>query len=232
MIKFRNGRMMEVDGPVMGRDIEERAGIGPGRIATAIGDGGRVKAINPDKLYRPEELKTRSGKWLRIEDSPDRSKGAGYSFGGHRDEFMKAVIFDQIRDMSENFFKNTAIQADEDDANWMMIENFLLPSAWRHIASSSDLLISIPDQFPNLPPIGFYLDSRIATSPNGLHLLDQGYYEADQTPVRSGRWKWFCCYVKPSSWRPPRIRRVEDWRNGDNLWQFLTLIRWALGDPS
>src|ERR1700682_2551800 len=99
MIKFRNGRMMEVDGPVMGRDIEERAGIGPGRIATAIGDGGRFKAINPDKLYRPEELKTRSGKWLRIEDSPDRSKGAGYSFGGHRDEFMKAVIFDQTRDM-------------------------------------------------------------------------------------------------------------------------------------
>ena len=80
MITFKNGRMMEIPATgVPGTDIIKAAAVTDGRIAVAVTDGGYATAIEAGRTYRPKDLMTRSGKFVRISDSPDRSKGGDFA---------------------------------------------------------------------------------------------------------------------------------------------------------
>jgi hypothetical protein len=80
MIVIKNGKKVKV-GPagVSGSDIIKAADPAPGRIAVVSFDDtdsrGGDRIIKSNRHYRPRDLQSRSGKWVRITDSPDRSKG-------------------------------------------------------------------------------------------------------------------------------------------------------------
>ena len=77
---------------------------------------------------------------------------------------------------------------------------------------------ALPDR---VPPVGFYLPKTV-DSPNG-HLFDRTYHEANEIPLREG-WRWYCAFVKEGTWQPSWGRYANDWRKGDNLWDYFTLV--------
>jgi hypothetical protein len=160
-------------------------------------------------------------------DVPHRTKGSGEpSYGGRRNATSKAIIFEQILSISEGFYKDKDVEFDEDDCNWVVFPDFMLPPRWRAIARNSPLLISFPMEYPALPPVGFYLAASLPSSPNG-HLYADAYHSANKAPLNKG-WVWYCVYIDPQNWRPAAYRRPGDWRRGDNLWDYITLINEAL----
>lgn len=162
-----------------------------------------------------------------IHKMPDRIKSSGMpTFGGRRDQVSKQIIFEQIQSISENFYRDKAIDVDIDDANWVVFDDFLLPPRWRGIARSSPLLISFPMEYPALPPVGFYLRASLPKSPNG-HLYEAAYHSADKAPLAEA-WIWYCVFITADNWRPAAYRRPGDWRRGDSLWEYITMINEAL----
>jgi len=112
----------------------------------------------------------------------------------------------------------------------MVAPQYRLPPRWHSIARTSPLLIALPTDYPAIPPIGFYLTADLPLSPNG-HLFEAAYHEAWKEPLKRD-WKWYCVYISPGSWRPAPVRRPGDWKQGDNLWQYFTLINEALNSDT
>ncbi len=100
--------------------------------------------------------------------------------------------------------------------------DYVLPPIWHNIARTTDLLIIFPTEYPELPPVGFYLKEEIPLSVNG-HLYQTAYHDACSDPLTQG-WKWYCVYIHPGSWQPAPVQYPGDWRKGDNLWTYFTLI--------
>lgn len=159
----------------------------------------------------------------RIDDMPPRLKRSDTpSFGGNRSQLSKQIIFEQVQDISEKFYKDRSIDIDEDDANWVVFVEYLLPPRWKGIARQSPLLITFPMEYPKLPPVGFYLSASLPKSANG-HLYQAAYHSADKQPL-SKHWFWYCVYIASENWRPSPYQRPGDWRRGDNLWDYITMI--------
>ncbi len=104
----------------------------------------------------------------------------------------------------------------------MIANQYVLPPIWHHIARTTDLLIIFPTEYPELPPVGFYLKEEIPLSVNG-HLYQTAYHEACSDPLTQG-WKWYCVYIHAGAWQPAPVMRPGDWRKGDSLWTYFTLI--------
>lgn len=162
-----------------------------------------------------------------MQEMPRRLKGSGEpSYGGHRSQISKQIIVEQVQSLSEHFFKDKVIDIDPDNANWVVFDDFLLPPRWKGIARSSPLLVSFPMEYPTLPPVGFYLRASLPKSANG-HMYGAAYHSADKTPLAKN-WFWYCVYINAHNWKPAPYRRPGDWRNGDSLWEYITMINEAL----
>jgi hypothetical protein len=158
---------------------------------------------------------------------PVRMKGSGEpTFGGSRTQVSKQIIFEQVTSVSENYYKDKLIDIDSDDANWVVFDEFLLPPRWKGIARASPLLITFPMEYPTLPPVGFYLSASLPKSANG-HMYQAAYHSADKAPLAKN-WFWYCVYIDAHNWQPAPYRRQGDWRNGDSLWEYITMINEAL----
>lgn len=238
---------------VYGRDLIDEMRLPPGR-RPVLHKGSGFETIRPEKRYSKQELLDRKGNPLKVSDIPDRSKGlARYddcarnlladaqgrfvrvceipprvkgSFGGHRDALSKQIITEQVFDLAEHLFKG-GVDFDEDDANWFVVPRFVLPRNWHYISRDTPLMICFPTEYPSLPPIGFYMKADIPQSPDGLHFLENAYHEAWKEPLAHG-WKWYCVYIQPGMWQPAPVRRAGDWKRGDNLWTYMTLINETL----
>ena len=158
-------------------------------------------------------------------DIPRRRKS---SFGGARSALSKQIITEQVLDIAEHFLKE-GVDFDEDNANWMVAPKFFLPKNWSHVADTTALLIAFPTEYPEIPPIGFYMMASLPLSPNG-HLYPKAYHAAWHEPLAKG-WNWYCVYIEPGNWRPAPVRRSGDWKRGDNLWTYFRLIQETLGSP-
>jgi hypothetical protein len=212
---------------VYGREIIGEMKTRPGRRPVIQRPGG-FETIRPDKRYTKAELLDRKGNPLKVTDIPDRSKGSGASgrtFGGSRDPKSKQIITEQVFDLAEHLFKD-GVDFDEDDAHWFVAPRFKLPRTWKGIARETPLMVAFPLEYPTLPPIGFYMKADIPHAPGG-HFYDQAYYDAWKDPLQHG-WKWYCVYVQAGNWQPASVRRSGDWKDGDNLWTYMTLINETL----
>lgn len=149
-------------------------------------------------------------------------------FAGQRSSASKQIIYEQVFDVCENLYGHDRVDLDE-DGDWIVIKNFSLPDNWHHIARVTPLLIMFPTNYPAIPPIGCYMRETIPQSPSG-HYYQQAYHDASREPMSQG-WKWYCVYVAPGAWQPASMRRKGDWKRGDNLWTYLTLINEALASP-
>jgi len=212
-----NGRRMHYESTVEGRELVGACGAGSGRRAV-IRNGLEVHTIEPERTYQAHELVDKYGRPVHVTSMPDRSKGA-IRYGEPRTALSKALISDQVYDIAASLFKH-GVEFDEINADWLIIPQYRLPQLWNHAVTP--LLIVFPTDYPEIPPVGFYLKGDLEVAPNG-HFYAAAYHDACKVPLEQG-WKWYCCYYKPGSWRPAAIRHLCDWRKGDNLWTHMTLV--------
>lgn len=217
-----NGRRVPIDNGIHGRDL---AATGSGRRTVKISCD-HTQLVDPDKFYLPVELLGKHGKPVKISSIPDRTKGTEL-FAGNRDHYSRTLLLEQIEDVTINFARNPRlINFDADNADWLVFTEFRMPPAWN--VSTAPLMIIFPREYPTMPPIGFYLPNDLQ-SPNG-HFYGRAYHGAEQAPTVKG-WNWYCCFVNPGAWQPYPARRPGEWKYGDNLWTYITLIGEVLGSP-
>lgn len=208
MAKLSNGKLIDGNWH-SGEEIQSNMGIG--RRAVEI-SGKSVKNLNPRKNYSPDEI-------ARIREIPDRCKG-GYF--GDRSNRSKRIIHNQIVNVSKNLFKDNAeIEFDDDNYDWMVISGYRMPPEWG--VRETSLMIILPTEYPELPPVGFYLPDDLV-SPNG-HFYSNAYHNASDAPIEKG-WNWYCAYIDSGNWRP-------SWGagdGGDTLWEYITLIGELISD--
>jgi hypothetical protein len=141
-----------------------------------------------------------------------------------RDPMINAVILDELQDIERK--RNNAVTVDDmTNIHKVVIRDYRLP---RNILKNNPttpvvpLMIVLPDQYPYLPPIGFYLPSDIKISD---HFYSAGYHGA---PDPIDGFMWYCSSVISTSWNPPVLHRISDWRNGDSIYTVMTLINQLL----
>lgn len=224
-----NGREIQIpDQGVKGEKIIQQANPSnkPNRRAVLI-KGIKSMTIQPHKLYTLTELRDKNGRPLSINGIPDRTKGA--SFWGTRSSNSKQIITEQVLDIASNYFKN-GVRFDEDNAHWLIVDDYILPQKWHGMEGvengKTSLAVVFPTEYPTLPPIGFYLKATITNAPNG-HFYSAAFHDADKKMLEHG-WKWYCVYVNNGAWSPAVYRRNGDWKFGDNLWTYFTLINEVL----
>lgn len=216
-----NGRRVPYDGNgIHGSDLTKRAGRQQGRRPVIHQNNMEFKPVDENRFYGQSELKDKRGRPVKVASIPDRTKGA--AFGSGRSAASKALIRDQVYDIAAHCFKS-GVEFDEDHADWFVVPEYRLPRIWPK--KNAPVLILFPAEYPKIPPIGFYLPSNLK-SPNG-HLMDRAYHGASGAPTLKG-WKWYCAFVNSGSWRPAPIRELRDWRRGDNLWTYMTLVNEVL----
>ena len=219
-----NGRRVPVEEGVRGDALGRMADAGPGRRPVKVADG-RSELLDPSHRYSAADLTDRHGRPVKITSIPDRTKGAEL-YTGRRDAWSAAIIREQVYDLAGKFVRGN-VDFDEDNADWMVIPQFRLPANWS--VPSTSMLLVFPREYPVNPPIGFYLPASLV-SPNG-HFYGQAYHGASSAPTLEG-WNWYCCTVNAGSWRPSPVRYSGDWRRGDNLWTYITLINEVLASPA
>lgn len=223
-----NGRRMNVpDAGVYGSELIRELNPGKGRRPVVRTGGTQFETINPSRHYRKNELLDRYGKPVKFTTIPQRVKGVSY--GGYRSAVSKQIITEQVYDIAQHYLKS-GVDFDEIDANWLIAPRYRLPKIWHSSAQFSPLMIIFPTEYPELPPIGFYLKADIGLSPDG-HLFDAAYHKACKDPLKNG-WKWYCVYIESGCWRPSSYRYSGDWKKGDSLWTYFTLINEALASKN
>ncbi|MEL7638055.1 MAG: hypothetical protein AAGU21_00280 [Solidesulfovibrio sp.] len=212
-----NGRRVPVSGGVRGSDLAREAGGGPGRRVVKLAKGLGVENIDPSRYYAEHELRGKDGGPVKITSMPDRTKGG--LFDGRRSALSREVITEQVYDLALKFAKGSGVDFDEDSANWVIFPRYIMPRIWG--VGTAPLMILFPTDYPLIAPIGFYLPGTIQ-SPHG-HFFRQAYHDASNAPIMKG-WNWYCCFLHPGAWRPAPNRQAGDWRKGDNLWTYITLV--------
>lgn len=223
-ILIKNGRRVSIPSPhekIEGREILGQVNPSPGRRTVMLKDM-EAETIDPYRTYSATELIDKRGNPVRIMTIPERTKG---TFWGYRTEFSKRIIAEQVYDIAAHLFKN-GVEFDDENSDWMKVPNYFLPKVWHSIARITPLLIVFPNEYPELPPVGCYLKASLLGAPDG-HLYPNAYHEAAKEPLEEG-WKWYCVYINRGSWQPARVRNAGDWKYGDNLWTYFTLINEAL----
>ena len=217
-----NGRRINptsIANGVHGKELSQHAKAGTNR-RPIIENGGKVSQIDSNRWYSRDELVDKYGRGAKVASMPDRSKGHG--FGGPRSPQSKQIITEQVYSLAEHLFKQ-GLDFDEDGAHWMVVPNYHLPPRWHSVARHTPLLVAFPNEYPALPPIGFYMMADIPLSPDG-HFFNDVFHNAWAEPINQG-WKWYCTYIHDGAWQPAR-----NWRDGDNLYTYFHLINEVLGN--
>jgi len=103
-----------------------------GNRRAVIQKGGvQFDAIDENRKYYKHDLQDKYGNGVKISDMPDRTKGDDSN--GQRTPLSKQIIKEQVYNLSEKLFKQ-GLDWDEDDANWVLAYDYILPSNWHHIA--------------------------------------------------------------------------------------------------
>ncbi len=237
---FRNARnVIDVRGRQIGidsnlataDDIRRISGIKKGRTVMLQTDSGMQALKEGVKYTLPPKAK--------FKDAPSVRKARNYSeaditYGAcKREKWCNQVILQQLEDLEENFTHESIIVDDINNPMQIMIPHFKLPDATRKLnpgVKYTPLIIVLPDQYPFIPPVGFYMPEEIKA---GRHAgFSQGYHGAytNSSLMNKIRYRWYCSSIVADTWEPANFRRVEDWRKGDNLWNVISLITEVLSD--
>ena len=233
MVIINGKRVNMPSSSATGEDLMRAAGRNPsGRVLT------KISASKNDRMTPGHSYTLRDGD--KFAEGPDRVKASGdFSYFGHKEDWQKELITQQVVDVSQRMFKNSKVELD-DDCNYVVFEGFLLPDEWQRANPGKtfvSMMIIFPDQYPELPTNGFYLPSYLNVPQNAAHFYERGYSGAfgsnsdEMEAMAAGGWKWYCTHIMPGSWRPARLHQISDWRKGDNLWNIITICKDVLTHP-
>ena len=229
-----NGKLINVPSSATPEQIIQASGkrVNPGTRAVI-----KTNTANNDRLRSNQNYSVNDGDKYKI--VPDRVKAADATYFGNKEAWRKQLIYEQVAEVSERFFKKSIVELD-DDCNWVVFKSFLLPEEWQRANPGQKfvpMMLIFPDQYPDLPTNGFYLPASLKVPTNAQHFYNRGYggafgqTEEEMEFMRQGQWKWYCTHIKPGAWQPARLREISDWRHGDNLWDIITLCVDVLTHP-
>lgn len=220
-----NGRRILVPpAGITGQNLIQQVNPAPVRRVVMQKDGS-FSTIDPKRIYKPDELFDKDGNPVKLNTIPDRTKGVTY--GGDRSFLSKQIITEQVFDVADKLFRQ-GVSFDEQHADWMIANQYKLPPVWHDVARTADLLLIFPTDYPEVPPVGFYLKEEIPLTVNA-HLYRRAYHDACSDPLTQG-WIWYCVYINPGGWQPAPVQRSGDWHRGDNLWTYFMLISEVLSE--
>jgi len=158
------------------------------------------------------------------------------TFFGNRSDESKNLIYSQVLKVSEHLFKGQNIVFDDIGAHSVIIPKFVLPEGWT--PRITPLMIIFPVEYPHLPPTGFYIHDSCVPPPDkpGHLFAGQAYYgtygekEEEKKWLRDNNWAWYCAHIQAGSWHPAKIRELDDWKYGDNLFTIFTIINEVLNE--
>ena len=137
-------------------------------------------------------------------------------------------IENEVRMIAERFSRPPyqGVYYDEGHGDWLVIPAYPLPERFQE--RRCDLLLVFPATYPETPPIGFYLNKRFQLR-NGQfdpHATGRAYHGAPDLTDQG--WHWYCVQMDMSrsgAWRPQ-----PDYRQADNLWTYLNMVREVLSN--
>ena len=133
----------------------------------------------------------------------------------------KQIIIEQVNYLADEVIKSSIHISRNCD--YIIIPEFPFPANWHSIPGivngKAQVLIHFPNDYPLAPPIGFYIDAKVESSPNG-HLFTTAMHGAPMEYAESKYWKWYCAYIRPGGWQPTAYTHPESWLDGDNLYTF------------
>ncbi|WP_143549034.1 E2/UBC family protein [Rhodococcus sp. ACS1] len=122
------------------------------------------------------------------------------------------------------------VSFDRDDASWLYVPHFPLPSGWnkREVAILVDIPWRAPDTYPSTTPQWFWTDNNLRTHdgrPLG-HFFHHphtasGHNESEERERLARGWGHFCIYME--SWTP--ALGAADWQRGTSLITYLNMIK-------
>lgn len=121
---------------------------------------------------------------------------------------------------------------DTGEGKWLCVKHMPVP---KDLMTNRDgqvsLLLLIPEQYPQVPPDGFYCDQGLNIQNHYfVGFRDKYYPELQQTLIQQG-WQWFCAHAS-------HFRSTSNWRasatpgEGDNLLKYLRLSLAILGSEA
>lgn len=135
-------------------------------------------------------------------------------------------IENEVMMIAPRFVERGGVDYDEENCDWLCIRQFALPERWGE--RWAQLLIVFPQTYPVSPPLGFYLDKRFPLAGGGgdPHLTGSAYHGAPDLLAQG--WHWYC--VTPLAASQGGWNAKADYREHDNLWTFLALVRDVLSN--
>jgi len=118
---------------------------------------------------------------------------------------------------------------DTSKGTWVCVKDLPVPpSLTRDGEGCVEILLLIPDAYPQVPPDGFYCDQGLRIQNHYYMGFRDKYYPHLQQKLIDKGWQWFCAHANyafnMSSWRPSSL--VHE---GDNLLKYLRLCLAILG---
>lgn len=187
-----------------GRQLKEQLGIDQDRHLAVV-ENGQTRAVGDD-----ETVEVADG--MHVSDAPRYRYGAAPAVAA-RLEAEARYIADLYRQPTDFGFDNDFGQW------WVYLPEFVLPNRWRQ--SSTPMLVTVPDQYPSSPPDGFFLSNDLRDE-NGRRPAHYFEERSAHNPLTSKGWAWFCIHVQ--KWNPS-----YDFRDGDSVAKYLTLIHLVMG---
>jgi hypothetical protein len=133
-------------------------------------------------------------------------------------------IRQEVHMIAPRFADSGGVACDEAQGDWLMIPKYPLPAKWQD--RWCKLLLIFPETYPMAPPIGFYLNRQFTLKHGGTDPHFVGFGAHNAPDLRAQGWYWYCVRIvqgAPGGWRPS-----PDYRQPDNLWTFLAMVRETL----
>ncbi|MCF0237335.1 MAG: hypothetical protein HUK24_01945 [Sphaerochaetaceae bacterium] len=230
-----NGRRYNADTQnISAEDICDITGTKKGRkIVVQTSDG--MRTLERGRRYSIPPM-------AKFKDAPDVRKAATYSESSYtygkvrRPDWCNEIIRDQILDIEEKLFHGSPALVDNpENPVKIAFTGFRLPNSvcsQNNGITSCPIVLMIPDQYPEMPPVGFYLPAEIKAGKHSGY--GRAYHGGSDKPVTfdGKEYRWYCSSIVAETWSPAQIQRINDWKKGDNLWQVVTLISEVLSDLS
>lgn len=202
-IQFENRNVVLPFEEGSGSQIKAALGIDPGRVLV-------VRTENGPKVVDDREI-------VNLPEGADVTDAPWHEYGF--DPMIAQRLAEEAKHLRTRYRQHTDVGFDPDiDRWWVHVPNLPLPSGWRQ--KSTPILVTVDRLYPHHGPDGFLLSTGLRDR-NGNEPAHYFGSNGRHPSLTDAGWGWFCLH--PRGWRGD-----YDFRDGDSIAKYLTLIEIAL----